>query len=101
MHADQLLTDGFDQQRSDNRAVHTAGKSQQNLFVTNLFPDGFHLLGDKCLGKRGSRNPFHAFGPFVVIHFLSSNRSVQFHREYMQKNRKRRGKCQSENMTKT
>ena len=101
VHADQLLSDGLDQQRGDNRAVHTAGKSQKNLFVTHLFPDCLHLLGDERLGKRGSSNPFHAFGPFVVIHFLSSNRSVQFHREYMLKNRKRREKCQSLNMTKT
>ena len=100
MHADQLLADGLDQQGGDNRTVHTAGKSQKNLFVTNLFPDCFHLLGDERLGERGSRNPFHAFGPFVAIHFLSSNRSVYTLGEYMKKNRKRRGKCQSENMTK-
>ena len=68
MNGDQLPADCPDEQRSHNRAVHTAGERQQDFFVADLGTDRFHLLIDESPGQFGSSDSLHAFGPFVVIH---------------------------------
>ena len=53
VHADELLADCLDEKGRDDRAVDAAGKSQQNLLVTDLLADCGNLLVDERLGKLG------------------------------------------------
>ena len=79
MNRDQLLADRLDQQGSDNGAVHAAGQGEQDLFIPDLLTDGLDLFFDKGVGEFRGCNALHAFGPFVAIHLLSSNRSAEIH----------------------
>ena len=47
MHAGQLLADGTNQKRRNNRGIHAAGERQQNLFIANLTLDEFNLVGNE------------------------------------------------------
>ena len=47
MHAHQLLADRFDQQRCDDRRINTPGQRKQHLFIPDLTPDQFDLVGNK------------------------------------------------------
>ena len=62
MDADQLLTDGFDQQSGNDRRVNTAGKSQQNLLVANLLTDQLDLLIDKGICQLEIGDTSHRLG---------------------------------------
>ena len=72
MNGDQLLPDGADQERGHDGAVDTAGKGEQNLFITDLLPDGGYLFGDEGFGQFGRCDPLHGIGALVVIHVHSS-----------------------------
>ena len=69
MHTSQLLSDGFDEKRGNDRRVDAAGQSQQYFFVADLFAKSFALLIDKGFRQRGGRDALHGFGSYVVSHF--------------------------------
>ena len=68
MRADELLADCLDEKGCDDRAVDAAGKSQQNLLVTDLLADSGNLLGDERLGKLGGGGAYHVVGTLIRIH---------------------------------
>ena len=47
MHAGPLRADSFDQKCCYNRRIDTAGQSQQNFFIADLFFDQFDLIIDE------------------------------------------------------
>ena len=53
MYADKLLANSLDKQGSNNGAVNTAGKGQQDLFAADLLANCSNLLIYKCLGEFG------------------------------------------------
>ena len=77
MHADQLLTDGLDEQSGHDGRVNTAAECQQHLLVAHLGADSSDLLVDKGLGQLGSGNALHGFGTNVFRHNNTSNSSVE------------------------
>ena len=68
MHADELLSDGLDEQRCDDGAVNAAGKGQQDLLVADLLADCGNLLVDEGLGEFGGGDAHHVVGTLVGIH---------------------------------
>lgn len=82
MHADELLADGLDEQRCNNRAVNAAGKGQQDLLVTDLLTDCGDLLIDERLGKFGSGDTHHVVGTLVGIHAELLFGSMEMRRRY-------------------
>ena len=52
VHADELLSDGFNEQRRYHGGIHASGESQQDFLVAYLFSDGFHLFIYKLLCQR-------------------------------------------------
>lgn len=68
VHADELLADCLDEKGGDDRAVDAAGKSQQNLLVTDLLADCGNLLVDERLGKLGGSDAHHVVGTLIRIH---------------------------------
>ena len=68
MYADELLADGFDEQRRHHRGIHAAGQRQQNLFVADLRPDGGNLFVDERLRQFGRSDADHIVRSFVHIH---------------------------------
>ena len=68
MHTDKLFTNGLDQQGCNNRAVNAAGKSQQDLLVTDLFTDCGYLFVDKGLSKFGGGDAHHVVRTLIGIH---------------------------------
>ena len=47
MHAHQLFADGLDQQRRDDRRINAPGQRKQHLFIPDLTPDQFDLVGNE------------------------------------------------------
>lgn len=68
MYADQLLVYSFDRQGSNNGAVNTAGKCQQDLFAADLFANCSNLLFYKYLGKFGGGYANHVVRALIGIH---------------------------------
>ncbi len=68
MHADQLLSYRFDQQRGDDGRVYAAGQCQQHFFIANLFLQRRNLFVNKRFRKFRSRNAFHRFRAFCLFH---------------------------------
>ena len=70
MDGDQLLADGLDEKRRNNRGVHTARQGEKHFLVANLgaqFPD---LFIDEFPGQFGGRDPLHIRGTNVTCcHF--------------------------------
>ena len=64
VYANQLLSDGADEQGSDDGGIHTAGEGKEYLLITDLLFECFNLLGDESFGKLGRRDAFHGFGTF-------------------------------------
>ena len=58
MHAGQLLADGTNQKRRNNRGIHAAGERQQNLFIANLTLDEFNLVGNEVIEYEMLQNCF-------------------------------------------
>ena len=67
-HTGQLLADRFDQKCRNDRRINTAGQSQQNLLITDLFPQRCKLLVNEGLCKFRGGNPLHALRAFVFSH---------------------------------
>ncbi len=78
VHAYELLSDGFDQQRRGNGRVNTAGQRQQHLFIADLRSQVLHLLFDKGLRQLRRRNAFHGIRTFIsLLHTRSlRNKSI-------------------------
>ena len=72
MDAHQLLADGLDQQGGHHGGVHAAAEGQQDLFVSHLGPDLFHLVRNKGLRQLLRVDPPHVGGTHVVFHIPSS-----------------------------
>lgn len=68
MYADQLLVYSFDRQGSNNGAVNTAGKCQQDLFAADSFANCSNLLFYKYLGKFGGGYANHVVRALIGIH---------------------------------
>ena len=65
VHADQLLADGLDEQSGNDRRVHAARKSQQNLLVANLAADEIYLRINKGICQRRGGDALHLSGAHV------------------------------------
>ena len=63
--ADEILADGFDEQRRHHGGIDASGESQKDLFIAHLGFDRRKLLGDERLGESGSGDAFHCFGSDV------------------------------------
>ena len=68
VHADELLPDGLDQQRRDDRRIDPAGQRQQHPFIAHLRADFPHLLVDELRRQRLRGDARHRLRPFVVLH---------------------------------
>ena len=73
MNADQLLADGFNQQRRHYAGIHAAGQRQQYLLVPYLLPNLRHLGIDKCLSLLRRGNPGHVLRTVVKSHWNPSD----------------------------
>ena len=63
--ADELLSDGLDQEGCDDGAVDAAGEGEENLPVADLSAKLLYLLIDKGLSKLGGGDALHGFGSDV------------------------------------
>ena len=68
MDADKLLSDRLDQQCCDDRAVHTAGEREQDLFIADLGAQFFDLLFDECICERFCGDALHGFWSDIGTH---------------------------------
>ena len=68
VYADELLPDGLDQQRRDDRRIDPAGQRQQHPFIAHLRADFPHLLVDELRRQRLRGDARHRLRPFVVLH---------------------------------
>ena len=68
MHADELLADGLDEQRRDDRRIHAAGEGKQHLIVSDLRLQRLHLLRNKRIRKCRCCNALHLRGSFLITH---------------------------------
>ena len=82
MHADELLADGLDEQRRDDRAVNAARKGKQDLLVADLLTDCSNLLFDERLSEFGSGDTHHVVGTLVGIHAELLFGSMEMRRTY-------------------
>ena len=62
VNANELFADCFDKKSCNNGRVNTAGKSEKNFFVANLFLNLGNLFFDEFFGKFGGGDTFHSFG---------------------------------------
>ena len=65
MDAGELISNGLDQQRGNNRRVNAAGKSQQHLAIAHLGTHGLNGFFDECVGQFGSVDARHIVGALV------------------------------------
>ena len=70
VYANELLTDCFDEKRSNNRRVNAAGKSEQYLFVANLFANSCNLLSDELICKFRGCDTSHRIRSDIGIHII-------------------------------
>ena len=83
MNAHKLLTDRFDQQGGDHRAVYAAREGEQHLFVADLRTKFFDLLVNKRLREFRGGDPFHCFGSYISCHTDTSKMFYIPHMVYL------------------
>ena len=62
VNANELFADCFDKKSCNNGRIDTAGKSEKDFFVANLFLDFGNLFFNEFFGKFGGGDTFHSFG---------------------------------------
>ena len=65
MDGNQLLAHGLDEERRDDRGVHTARKGEQHLLVANLGAQFLNLFFDEFPRQFGRGDPLHVRGTNV------------------------------------
>ena len=67
MDADQVLSDGADEERGDHGGVDTSAECQEDLSVPDLGLDLGHLLLYEGVGELGRGDPLHVVRTFVSV----------------------------------
>ena len=72
MYTDELLADGLDQHRCDDRGINAAREREQDFLVPDLLPESRKLFLNKCICQFRSGDPLHGIGSSVIDHAVSS-----------------------------